>query len=54
MSETNTGAKVSAISCETRDDLIHCMEIKLNLNGVDKFSRLVAANLNKRRDALHG
>jgi len=54
MSETNTGAKVSALSCPTRDTLISYMTDKLNLNGVDKFSRLVSANLNKRRDALHG
>ena len=52
MTETNTGAKVSALPCTTRDDLISYMTDKLNLNGVDKFSRLVAANLNKRRDAL--
>ena len=54
MSETNTGAKVSGFSCETREDLIRYMDDKLNLNGVEKFSRLVAANLNKRQDAyLH-
>lgn len=51
MSETNTGAMVSPASCATRDALIICMTDKLNLNGVDKFSRLVAANLNKRRHA---
>ena len=51
MTETCSGKRVSSTVCKTRNEAIQNVSEKLDSLGVEKFRRLVAANLDERRDA---
>ena len=52
MTETCSGKRVSSpMPHKTRNEAIQDVSEKLDSLGVERFSRLVAANLNERRDA---